>query len=278
MAATRSTSRTDFIKIGEMATVCGVSQRTLRYYEELKLITPHRSDGGVRLYSSADVAKVREIMRRVQNGESLGSLILAQSQRKPSMLAEAARLRSAARRPKGEKGGEEVRTGRRFKIGDIAKRLQTTVRTLRYYEEEGIVAASRSEGGTRLYSLDDYHALQTTLTLTRLGLGLETVKRLACARKSCRTGDEASSLMSDILGEVREIVAEKLALYAELEKDIDRADLLVQQCRGCRNTPTRKGCPACPMERNLDRSKLARLIWDRSKDHARMRRGLKHLA
>ncbi len=261
MATTKSTYRTDFIKIGEMAAVCGVSQRTLRYYEELDLVTPQRSDGGVRLYSHADVARVREIMRKVRNGESLGSIILAESQKKPSKLEEPASLRSTVRRSKGQE--EEVPTGRSFKVGDIAKRLQTTVRTIRYYEEEGIVATSRSEGGTRLYSLGDYQALQTALTLTRLGLGLETVKRLAGGRKSCRTGDQASKLMWDILEEVRAIVTEKSALYAELEKDIERASLLVHQCRGCKNSPTQKGCPTCPMERNRDQSKLAQLIWDR---------------
>jgi DNA-binding transcriptional MerR regulator len=263
MATTKSTYRARFIKIGEMAAVCGVSQRTLRYYEELGLVTPQRSDGGVRLYSDTDVARVREIMRKVQNGESLGSIILAESQKKPSKLEEPAPLRPAVRRSTGREE-EEVPTGRSFKIGDIAKRLQTTVRTIRYYEEEGIVATTRSEGGTRLYSLDDYQALQTSLTLTRLGLDLETVKRLACGRKACGTGDQASRLMSDVLEEVRAIVTEKAALYAELERDIDRASLLVHQCRGCKNSPSQKGCPTCPMERNLDQSKLAQLIWDRS--------------
>ena len=263
MPATKSTQRLGFIKIGEVAAVCGVSQRTLRYYEELGFLRPQRSDGRVRLYSGADVARVREIVGKVQNGESLGSIMLEESQRKPTRLTGPMPLRPLVQRSK-ERKADEVSTERSFKIGDIARRLQTTVRTVRYYEEEGIVAAPRSEGGTRLYSLDDYQALQTALTLTRLGLGLETVKRLACGRKSCRTGDQASKLMSDILAEVRAIVTGKLALYAELEKDIDRANLLVHQCHGCKNVPSRKGCPMCPMERNLDQSKLAQLIWDRS--------------
>src|SRR5260370_29225582 len=156
MATTKRTYRTDFIKIGEMADFCGVSQRTLRYYEELDLVTPQRSDGGVRLYSHADVARVREIMRKVRNGESLGSIILAESQKKPSKLEEPAPLRLTVRRSKGQEE-EEVPTGRSFKVGDIAKRLQTTVRTIRYYEEEGIVATTRSEGDRKSTRLNSSH-------------------------------------------------------------------------------------------------------------------------
>ncbi|MCP3851392.1 MAG: MerR family transcriptional regulator [Gammaproteobacteria bacterium] len=38
-----------------------------------------------------------------------------------------------------------------FKIGDVAEKLKTTVRTIRYYDEEGLLVPHRT-GGTRLYS------------------------------------------------------------------------------------------------------------------------------
>ena len=39
-----------------------------------------------------------------------------------------------------------------LKIGAIAQRLGTTVRTLRFYEENGLVHPGRTPGGTRLYT------------------------------------------------------------------------------------------------------------------------------
>ena len=46
-------------KIGDVARRLGVSTRTLRYYEEVGLVTPaHRSAGGTRRYSEADLARV----------------------------------------------------------------------------------------------------------------------------------------------------------------------------------------------------------------------------
>jgi DNA-binding transcriptional MerR regulator len=49
-------------RIGEVARETDVSTRTLRYYEELGLLTPSgHSPGGARRYSDDDVARVRRI-------------------------------------------------------------------------------------------------------------------------------------------------------------------------------------------------------------------------
>lgn len=48
--------------IGRAAKACGVSERALRYYQQLGLLTPSgRTPGGLRRYSEADLARVRRI-------------------------------------------------------------------------------------------------------------------------------------------------------------------------------------------------------------------------
>ncbi len=55
-------SRTRY-RIGEVAERCGVSTRTLRYYQELGLIDPSgTSPGGSRRYSEADVERLSRIL------------------------------------------------------------------------------------------------------------------------------------------------------------------------------------------------------------------------
>jgi DNA-binding transcriptional MerR regulator len=50
-------------RIGEIAQQAGVSTRTLRYYQELGLLDPTRSNpGGRRRYSTRDVARLRRIL------------------------------------------------------------------------------------------------------------------------------------------------------------------------------------------------------------------------
>ena len=56
-----------YLQIGEVAERTGVTQRTLRFYEEKGLLKPPtRMDGGFRLYSEQDVHRVEQV-RRLQN-------------------------------------------------------------------------------------------------------------------------------------------------------------------------------------------------------------------
>ena len=53
-------------QIGEVADRTGVTQRTLRFYEEKGLLNPpERMDGGFRLYSERDIQRI-EYIRRLQ--------------------------------------------------------------------------------------------------------------------------------------------------------------------------------------------------------------------
>ncbi|MFI0373636.1 MerR family transcriptional regulator [Actinomadura sp. 1N219] len=49
------------MRIGELARRTGVSERSLRYYEEQGLLRPERRPSGYRIYGDADVAAVRRI-------------------------------------------------------------------------------------------------------------------------------------------------------------------------------------------------------------------------
>ena len=53
-----------YLQIGEVAERTGVTQRTLRFYEEKGVLNPpSRMDGGFRLYSEEDVRRVEQIKR-----------------------------------------------------------------------------------------------------------------------------------------------------------------------------------------------------------------------
>ncbi len=68
MAVTKTVERTEaapeYISIREAAERTGLTQRTLRYYEELGLLKPPaRVSGGQRLYSPEDIARIKQVRR-----------------------------------------------------------------------------------------------------------------------------------------------------------------------------------------------------------------------
>ncbi|HEY8889726.1 MAG TPA: MerR family transcriptional regulator [Clostridium sp.] len=52
---------TKYYKIEEVAIKTGLTKRTLRYYEELELIIPKRTEASYRLYSEEDIEKINRI-------------------------------------------------------------------------------------------------------------------------------------------------------------------------------------------------------------------------
>ena len=66
---------------------------------------------------------------------------------------------------------------RHWKVGDLAKLTGLTVRTLRFYDEIGLLSPSdQTESGHRLYSEVNLSRLHQILSLKELGLSLEEVK------------------------------------------------------------------------------------------------------
>ena len=62
-------------------------------------------------------------------------------------------------------------------IGEVAKKMGVTVRTLQYYDKEGLLSPSKqSEGGRRLYSSKDLITLHQILSLKSLGFTLDDIK------------------------------------------------------------------------------------------------------
>jgi len=58
-----------------------------------------------------------------------------------------------------------------YKIGDLAREFGVTLRTLRFYEDRGLVTPER-QGTTRLYSGSDKERLRVALFGKRIGLSL----------------------------------------------------------------------------------------------------------
>ncbi len=101
-----------YLQIGEVADRTGVTQRTLRFYEERGLLqAPTRMDGGFRLYSENDVARVEQIKRL----QSLLGLTLAEIKE----MVEAEEVKEELRatyRPDLETDERIKRVGKRIEV------------------------------------------------------------------------------------------------------------------------------------------------------------------
>lgn len=82
------------------------------------------------------------------------------------------------------------------KIGDVARRLGTSVQTIRLYEAEGLLISFKSSGGTRWYSEEDVLWITQIKRLIAEGLNFAGIRRLLAqipcwALRPCRPEDHA---------------------------------------------------------------------------------------
>ena len=64
----------ELLSIGELAERCGVTVRTLRYYESKGLLSPARSEAGQRSYKYPDIVRLQQIQLLKRAGFTLGQI------------------------------------------------------------------------------------------------------------------------------------------------------------------------------------------------------------
>lgn len=106
-------------------------------------------------------------------------------------------------------------------IGDLAKSLGLTTRTLRYWEESGIIeAAPRSEGSNRFYTQDIAKRVRFIIKLKELGLTIQELQDLYTAYGEVKRTDRMIPALIQVLDKHINLVDEKMARMASLRKDI----------------------------------------------------------
>ncbi|GAA1851527.1 MULTISPECIES: MerR family transcriptional regulator [Pseudonocardia] len=92
-------------------------------------------------------------------------------------------------------------------IGEVATRVGLSLRTIRHWDELGLVTPSaRSTGGFRLYTEDDVERLRFVKTLKPLDLGLDQIRALMAVIDGARADLDAGRPVGDD-------ARDRLALY-----------------------------------------------------------------
>ncbi len=84
-----------------------------------------------------------------------------------------------------ERKRRQLRDQRHLRIGEVAERTSVTERTLRFYEEKGLLRPpTRMDGGFRLYSDDDVQRVERIKDLQKLlGFSLAEIKEMVDAEE-----------------------------------------------------------------------------------------------
>ena len=100
--------------ISVAAKMLGMHQQTLRYYERMGIIEPSRSRGNIRLYSQADISRLRQVQRLINDlGVNLAGaeVILKMGARLRQLEQELAQTRAELEQYRSRARGRRLETG-----------------------------------------------------------------------------------------------------------------------------------------------------------------------
>lgn len=126
-----------------------------------------------------------------------------------------------------------------YKIGQLAELTGLTQRTIRYYDELGLLkTSSRTQGGQRIYSDSDLLYIKRIMELKSLSFSLEEIKTIIFLGGDDESGEKRRAVLLENYRRKKE-EAEKRK--AAIEKEIGELDWHIKQLERAGNSF--KDCP-----------------------------------
>lgn len=108
-----------------------------------------------------------------------------------------------------------------YRIGELASKVGLTERTIRYYEEVGLLeSVKRLEGGVRVYTDDDVRRLKFIRKLKTLGLSLHEMLDLETLYRRHRSNRTVLPRLMELLDAHLATITEKIGELQGLRDDI----------------------------------------------------------
>ncbi|MGN6710181.1 MerR family transcriptional regulator [Anaerocolumna jejuensis] len=110
-----------------------------------------------------------------------------------------------------------------YSTGEFSKRANISVRTIRYYDQKGLLKPSlMKDSGYRYYTDRDFASLQRILVLKKLGFALEEIKEITINSSDASFVKESLQLQQKLIGE-------KIAELRQMEQMLNETSALLSQ-------------------------------------------------
>ena len=160
---------------------------------------------------------------------------------------------------------EQPTCGDLLTTGDMARLSESTLRTVRFYEQEGLIEPERrSPCGHRLFSGRELLKLQLALDLREAGLSLQNIKDLFCLKADCACPEEASQRMSHVLTEQIDTMQQKIAKLRKLREELTAMVSVLTECQSCEEGNFPIACENCDVLSSPQLPRALQVLWHES--------------
>ncbi|MEL3918109.1 MerR family DNA-binding transcriptional regulator [Aeromonas enteropelogenes] len=117
---------------------------------------------------------------------------------------------------------------RRYSISELAREFDVTTRSIRFYEDQGLLNPAR-EGQTRIYSKQDRVRLKLTLRGKRLGFSLAEIRELFDLYDADKSSRTQLKTMLELVAERRETLQQQMEDIRIVLLELEAAEQRCQQ-------------------------------------------------
>ncbi|KQR64127.1 MerR family transcriptional regulator [Arthrobacter sp. Leaf337] len=111
-------------------------------------------------------------------------------------------------------------------IGDLAQRTGLSLRTIRHYDDVGLLpATARTDGGFRVYSEDDFERLMVIKQMKPLGFSLEEMAEIL----SILASSEATGTPAEAGARLSGFLEKAVHQRAKMARNLAQADEFIQR-------------------------------------------------
>ena len=164
---------------------------------------------------------------------------------------------------KAQHSASAADAGSLLTTGEMARCSNNTLRTVRFYEEEGILRpARRTDGGHRLFPRSELDRLMLITDMRLAGLSLDEIKHILEVKQSGLSGSEAARQATQVLSGRIEELRDKLLVLTRLREDLSATTDIMAACVTCHDTQFPSSCASCTvMSSPATLPRSMRVLW-----------------
>ncbi|MCK4941939.1 MAG: MerR family transcriptional regulator [Candidatus Aminicenantes bacterium] len=158
--------RDEILTRDEFISKAKISEKWLKEMEQIKIIEPSGfTENNIPFYTSRSIDQSNHIKKFIDMGYSMEAI---------------GKITKKFGFPRSGENGKKLPTKKQLTIGGLADRVRVSTRTIKHWEEMGIIEANmRSEGGFRLYSEIYVYLCNLIKDLQLFGYSLDQIKKIS---------------------------------------------------------------------------------------------------
>jgi DNA-binding transcriptional MerR regulator len=144
----------------------------------------------------------------------------------------------------------------------MARLSQTTLRTVRFYEAEGLIASrAREDGSHRKFPSEELKKLQIISDLREAGLSLQEIKDLMVLKGGYSNPKQAACRMSSALSAQLAEIDRRVATLGRVRAELVSMVGMLRVCQECTHPDFPARCAGCEVVERPGVARAAQLLW-----------------